>query len=254
MLKRAVQLFLVACLVAGVSWGAYDPFVGEWKLDPSRSKLTYVMKVSSAGGNKYAFDFGAGNETIVADGTDQPGYSGTTLSVTVEGPHTWKVVRKEKGHVLLTGTWDLSDGGTTLRDNYTEFPSDGSTSNVIWVYKRTGSGSGFAATWVGRSETINLVIILQVRPYESDGLSFIISSQDYTTNARFDGQDHPSASGRSATSARRTNAHGVEISYKVTGKVVETRDIKLSSDLKTLTMTVHTAAKPEPDIYVFERQ
>jgi hypothetical protein len=54
-------LLLVVGLLAGSSWAATDHFVGKWKLNPSKSKLTDEMKVESAGGNKYAFDFGSGN-------------------------------------------------------------------------------------------------------------------------------------------------------------------------------------------------
>ena len=91
MSTRAFQLLLVAWLVAATLWAADDPFVGKWKLDPSKSKLIDYMKVESLGANKYALDLGGGDlETIVADGTDQPGIFGTTLSVTVEGPVTWK--------------------------------------------------------------------------------------------------------------------------------------------------------------------
>ena len=32
-------------LATGASWAANNPFIGDWKLDPSRSKLTDVMKV-----------------------------------------------------------------------------------------------------------------------------------------------------------------------------------------------------------------
>ena len=88
MSKRAFQLLLFyLCLVTGTAWAANDPFVGKWKLNPSRSKLTDQMKIEVAGANKYALDLGGGAiETIVADGTYQPGLDGTTLSVTVEGP------------------------------------------------------------------------------------------------------------------------------------------------------------------------
>ena len=106
----------------GTLLAATDPFVGDWKLNPSKSKVVDVMKVESLGGNKYAFDFGGGAEDIVADGTDQLGVRGTMLSVTVEGPDTWKVVRKKDGRMLLTATWNLSKDGNTLTDNYTAFP------------------------------------------------------------------------------------------------------------------------------------
>jgi hypothetical protein len=127
MLKRSFQLLLVTCLATGALSAADNPFVGDWKLDLSRTKLIDVMKVESLGANKYGFDLGGGSaEKIAVNGTDQPGLSGTTLSVTVEGQDTWKVVRKKDGRILVTGIWKLSQDGNTLSDNYTEFAPNGS--------------------------------------------------------------------------------------------------------------------------------
>jgi hypothetical protein len=78
MLKRACHLVVLTCLLGGVAWAASDPLVGDWKLNPQKSKLTDVMKVENLGGNKYSFDFGGGDpEIAVADGTDQRGISGS---------------------------------------------------------------------------------------------------------------------------------------------------------------------------------
>ncbi len=52
MLKRIVLYVLAAWFVTGTLWAANDPFVGDWKLNPSRSKLTDVMKVKKSGANK----------------------------------------------------------------------------------------------------------------------------------------------------------------------------------------------------------
>jgi hypothetical protein len=255
MFKRGFRLLAITLLVAGTVWAADDPFVGQWKLNPARSKIADVMKVVSVGANKYAFDLGAGNEIIVTDGTDQAGYSGTTLAVTVEGPDTWKVVRKQNGRMLLTGIWTLSEDGSTLQDHFTAFATNGSPSTVLdYVYKRKASGSGFAGTWVSTTETGSSDMVLQVRPYEGDGLSFIVPSEGSTMNAKLDGKEYPNAAGTSASSARRLNARAVEIIYKSKGKITDTRQITVSPDLKTLTMTVHTASKDQPDIYVFDRQ
>src|SRR5690242_17750330 len=70
-----------------------SPFIGEWKLDPSRSRLPDEMKVQRKIGNTYVFDFGGGPETISVDGTDQPGLDATLLSVKAKGPRTWMVQR-----------------------------------------------------------------------------------------------------------------------------------------------------------------
>ena len=219
MFKRTFELLLVACLGTGALCAANDPFVGEWKLNPARSKLTDQMKVESVGANKYVFDFGGGSETIVVDGTDQPGNFGSTLSVTVEGPGTWKVIRKKDGRMLITATWKLSKDGNTLTDDFTGIEPNGSTFNLNYVYRRTAGSSGFAGTWESTSETVNSVFVLQVRPYEGDGLSFIDPSEEETKNVKFDGKDYPNLGPNvvpgSASSVRRVNERTLEMTDKI---------------------------------------
>jgi hypothetical protein len=92
--------------------------------------------------------------------------------------------------------------------------------------------------------------LLKIQPYERDGLSIIIPAQNQTENVEFDGKDHPNVA-----SGRRVNEHTLEIEKKSKGKLTGTQQIKLSSDHKTLTLTVYTAGRSEPNnILVFERQ
>jgi hypothetical protein len=89
---------VVACLVEGAAWGADNRMVGDWKLNPKRSKLTDVMKVESLGGNKYSFDFGGGDpEIAVADGTDQPGHFGIMIAVSVDAPDSGRSCARKTG-------------------------------------------------------------------------------------------------------------------------------------------------------------
>jgi hypothetical protein len=240
-------------------WAANEPFVGEWKVDPSKTKLTDQMKVESVAGNRYTFEFGGGSpETIMADGTDQPGFAGTTLAVTMEGPDSWKVVRKQEGRILLTAYWKLSKDGKTLTDDFTQFGPNGSSTNVKLLFSRTAGTSGFTGTWEGTSETLNSVYVIKVQPYEGNGLSFINSSQGVTRNVTFDGTGHPMAGPNAPTgamsTARRVNERTVEITTRIDGKVASTQEDTLSADGKTLTMTVHVAGRASPNIFVFERQ
>lgn len=256
MFKRVAQL-LIACFFASAVWGAADPFVGDWKLNPSRSRIADVMKVSPAGPNKYAFDLGGGDEIIVPDGTDQPGYagSGTTLAVTIEAPDKWKVVRKQNGRVAVMGIWTLSKDGSTLQDHFTAFAKDGSPSTVLdYVYSRKTSGSGFVGKWVSTTEEGTSDLTLKVAPYESNGLSFFFPSEGASIKAKLDGKEYPNAAGTAASSSRRVGERAVEITDKVNGKIADTRQITVSPDLKTLTMTVNSPAKDDPDIFVFDRQ
>jgi hypothetical protein len=258
MFKRTLEILPAVCLAAGMAWAAENPFIGEWKLDSSKSRMPDEMKVQSKGGNKYAFDFGGGAETIVVDGSDQPGQGGTLLSVKAEAPDTWIVERKKDGRLLLKATWKLSTDASTLTDYYRGFESDGSTLSLDYVYQRTGAGSGFAADWQSIKETMNSPFLMQVKEFQGDGLSFITPSQQETKNVKFDGKEYPNegpnANRGASSSIRRVDERTLVITDKAGGKVTDTEEIELSADLKTLTITAHIAGRDKSDVMVFERK
>ena len=255
MLKRILEILSAVCLATSMA-SAQNPFIGQWKFDSSRSRTPDEMKVQSQGGNKYTFDFGGGAETIVADGTDQPGLQGTLLSAKQEAPDTWIIERKKDGKLMLRATWKLSGDGSTLTDYYREFESDGSTVSLDYVYQRAGGGSGFAADWQSIKERRNTPLSMEVKAYEGDGLSFITPPQR-AENVKFDGKEHledASNAQGAATSARQLGEHNLVITHKYNGKLTGTEDVELSADLKTLTITLHFAGRDKPDVMVYERQ
>jgi hypothetical protein len=260
MLKRTAQWLLVASLITTSLRAADNPFVGKWKLNGSKSRLPDEMKVKKVSANKYAFAFEGGEfaETIVADGTDQPGVFGTTFSVTVEGPNSWKVVRKTDGKILLTANWKLSVDGNTLDDDFTLIQPNGSKFNVYYVYKRTAGGPGFDGTWDSTRETVNSVFELQIQPYESDGLTFVIPSQGTVKNLNFDGKDYayerPNVKAKFASSMRRVDERTLAVTDKVDGKLAGTEEIKISPDHNVLTMTIQSVGQTRPEIRVFDRE
>lgn len=271
MSSRIFRLLLVACLVASSAWAQTDSFVGKWKVNASRSKLYDEVKVEVVGANRYMFTFGPGEvDTVEADGTDQPALAGTTLAVTVKGPRNWEVVRKMKGRTLLRAIWTRSEDGKTLNDDFTQYLPDGltlfsqplpngSTLFLPYVYERTAGESGFAGTWDSDSAKVSPRIELQVEPYEGNGLSFKRSDEEKPKKFELDGNDYPDAdpSGDtgSAYSGRRVNERRLEITQKSKGKVTGTRQIELSPDLKTLTITVHPLGQLKPQsILVYDRE
>lgn len=258
MLKRVCLWMLAAALFGSAAWAADDPMVGDWKLNPQKSTLTDMMKVGSLGGNKFSFDFGGGNpEIAVADGTDQPGHFGTMIAVNVNAPDKWTFVRKKDGKVLVTGVWTLSRDGNTLNDHFTGTQANGNSTSLDYVYQRTGGGSGFMGTWVSSSERVNSVVVLKVRTWGGDGLSFISQGGGGTKNVKFDGQDYANVGAvvdGVTASAQRLNKSKVEVTDKISGKVRDTQEISVSPDGNTLTITVHIPGRSEPNIQVFERE
>lgn len=258
MLNRACLLMLMVGLLGSTTWAANDPMVGDWKLNPQRSTLTDVMKVGSLGGNKYSFDFGGGDpEIAVADGTDQPGHFGITITVSINAPNQWTVVRKKNGKVLVTGVWTLSKDGSTLNDHFTAPRANGDSTSLDYLYKRTVPGSGFVGTWVSSSEQVNSVVVLKVRAWGGEGLSFISQGGGGTKNVKFDGQEYANLNAMvdgMTASGRRLNERKVEITDKIGGKMRDIQEISVSPDGKSLTITIHIPGRSAPNIQVFERE
>ena len=122
--KRTLRLSLAAWLTTSTVWAASDPFVGKWKLDPSQSKETHQMKIEAAGPNRYVFDFGGGGtETIAVDEPQQPGHSGTAVSVTPVEPNTWKFVRRKDGYAVMTAIFRFQRHAKTLTEQMHELPA-----------------------------------------------------------------------------------------------------------------------------------
>jgi hypothetical protein len=272
MLLCSLLSLSVVYLAIGTLSAANDPFVGKWKVDPSKSTLTDEVKVEAVGENKYVMTFSPDAvDTIVADGTDQPALSGTTLSITVKGPNNWEVVRKMKGRTLLRAAWTLSEDGKTLNDAFTQYLPDGltlfsqplpngSTLFLPYVYKRTAGNSGFPGTWDSDSAKVKTGIELQIQPYESNGLSFKRSDEEIAKRIKLDGHDYPELDPKGADTAttysgRRVNERSVEISYKSKGKITGSWQIELSTDLKTLTITERLVGQRKPkSVLVFNRE
>lgn len=252
-------LAVIAYLAASGLWTANDPFVGKWKLDISRSRYIDQFEVEAAGPNRYAFTFEHyPTETIVADGTDQPGVAGTTLAATMEDAHTWHILRKQAGHVIVSAVWTLSDDGRTLRDAFTGTQPDGVTSTDHLLYRRTAGKAGVVGVWESTDVklTADQAYELQIEPYGDHALSFATSVKGAPVKTvTFDGQDHPVAGVNGATtSGRRAGEQDLEVTNNAGGKFVDRREYRLSPDGKTLTMTVHPTHQTMPSVFVFERE
>ena len=73
-----------------------------------------------------------------------------------------------------------------------------------------------------------------------------------------DGKDYsnggPATSQGASSSAKRVDERTVTITDKIGEKVSDIQEMRLSADLKTLTITVRVSGRDKPTVIVFERQ
>jgi hypothetical protein len=97
------------------------------------------------------------------------------------------------------------------------------------------------------------------RPFEDDGLSINGPEGQITRGLKFDGKDYPSTGADAppglVAEGRRVNERSVEFADKYKGRVLQTQQIEISADLKTLTLRIILAGENKRrNVYVFERE
>jgi len=261
MLVHTIRALGMACfLVNGVSLApADDPFVGKWKLNQAKSKVTgQQLKIEAFTGNRYRITFGPVSDTLIPDGTDQPVQFGRTRSLKPVTPDTWKLVSRKDGRTVTEETWKLSPDGRTLTMEITGTRPDGSTYQDRMETQRVAGTCGFAGTWESTKVNAGSPDDFEIQPYEGDGLSFITPSQNDTLSMRFDGKDYPvtgpNVAPGATSSGRRVNERTLELTDKVNGKVVDTMQYKVSPDSRTLTLTDREKGQSKPAIFVYEKK
>ena len=257
-MKRLYFSFALACLLAGTLWASNDPFCGKWKLNTDKSKFTgEQVKIQDLGGNKYKWTVGNVSDTIAYDGSDQPVHFGQTISMTPEGKNSWKMVIKKDGKVLSSMTHTLSEDGKTQTIKGTETKPDGTTSdfNVEWM--KVSGGSGCGGTWESTDVKFTSPDEFEIEPYEGDGLSFNTPAYQDVLSMKFDGKDYeekgPEVAPGSMSSGKRKNTHTLEITDKVKGQVMDHTKYEVSSDGKTLTLTIHRVGEPKALFIVYDK-
>jgi hypothetical protein len=100
---------------------------------------------------------------------------------------------------------------------------------------------------------------LRIQSYEADGLSINGPEGQMTRSLRFDGNDYPDTGPDAPpglmSSGRRANERSLEITRKFKGKLIDTQQIEVSTNLKSLTLSIILAGENKPrNILVFDRE
>jgi hypothetical protein len=257
-MKHFYSSLALVCLLACTLWASDNPFVGKWKLNMEKSKVTGEQtKIEDLGGNKYKWTSGNVTNTYTADGTDQPTQFGNTIAITPVDANNWKMVIKKDGRVLSSMTHTLSPDGKTQTIKGTGYKPDGTTDDFTVTMKKISGGAGWGGTWEDTDVKFTSPDEWEIQPYEGEGLSFNSPAYKDTLSMKFDGKDYeekgPNVAPGAMSSGKRVNAHTLEVTDKVKGDVMDTMKFEVSSDGKTLTLTVRGTGQTNAQTYVYNK-
>lgn len=254
MRPRRFAVALITLALSSVVF-AQNPFVGKWKIDPSKSQIAGSRdSVTAAGSNTWKFQYGAFSWTIKADGTDQPTPFGTT-AMKVISPSTWQFTNKSNGKPTGTETWVLSGDGKSMTRTFEGRQENGQAFSSVAALKRIAGTNGFEGTWESTEVQMTFTEVDIVA--NGDGITVRLPEDGTTYSLRFDGKDYPETGPRlpagMTVSARMTAAQKVQATTKLNGQVFDNETWELSPDGNTFTYTEHDAGTDKPAVIILHR-
>jgi hypothetical protein len=258
MLPSVVRVLLLIG-VAGSVFAADDPFIGKWRLNLARSKLTgQIIQIEEMPGGSYKFKEDEHSDIIFADGLDHPTHFGDTMAIAQKTPDSWAITYKRGDRVLMNTIWKVSQDGRTLTYTATGTRPNGQHFSNQMTAKRTGGTAGLAGTWETAAVTLSSPDEIFIDAHEGGGHSISFPGRSQTIQMKFDGKEYPeegpTVAAGSTSSGRRLDERTIETTEKIKGRVIETAKATVSADGKTQTMIVTEPDDKTPVVLVYERE
>jgi hypothetical protein len=255
-------LFRTMVLVSGAACGlmAADPFLGKWKLDLAKSKLTgQTILIEEVPGDGYMFKEDEHSDTILADGLDHPTHFGETMSITRKTTEEWDITYKSTdGRVLMNTVWKVSPDGKTLTYTATGTRLNGQKFRNQMIARRVSGTNGLAGTWESTGVNLSAPDDIHIDAYGKDGHIVMFPGRQATIKMKFDGKDYreegPTVEDGATTSGRRIDERTIETTEKIKGKVVESARATVSADGNVQTIVVTEPGEKNPVVLVYERE
>ena len=257
-IRASASLCFIAISAAGQLAATDNPFVGKWKLDPSKSEFSGpTMKIEKTG-KKYRFSAGGDSYTFETNGKEQPSLYGRVVSWKQVDPNTWERTTKMRGNVLNESTLTTSADAKSLTETTKGTRPDGEAFESTTVYDRVGEGSGPLGTWKSKSVKMSAPASFDIGENGTDGIAFNIPAMKAQCLLKFDGKDYPAAGPTVpeglTLAATKAGDRAFTLTQKIKGKPLFKSTYEVSTDGKTLTTTGSPVAVNEPTKAVYDRE
>lgn len=253
---RLKHLPLLALLLSSALY-AQNPFVGKWKIDEAHSQIAGTSdSVAAAGPNTWRFRYGAFSWTVKADGTDQPGPFGGTVSLKVVNPSTWEFTNKSEGKTISTETWVLAGDGKSMTRTFASKNETGEPETGVSTMKRATGTTGFEGTWESTEVKLGFTEV-DIEANGDDGITVRVPNDGTHYSLKFDGKEYPEEGPRLpaglTVSGVKTGARTATIHTKQNGNLFDTEYWEVSADGETYTYKEQDQGVDKPILIVLHR-
>ena len=256
----AVERTLFLLIVSAIALPAADPFLGNWKLDAAKSKVTgQMIRIAELAGNNYEFQEDEHTDVILADGLDHLTHRGETMAVTQRDARVWAITYKDGDRVLMDTKWEISADGQTLTYSATGERSNGLRFRNKLVAKRVaGDGKSLAGTWQSTDVALSSPNEIHISRWGADGERIEFIGRGTRIHLRFDDREYAEKGFRAregaTSSGHRIDDRTIQTTERIGGKIVETVVAAVSADGQTQTLLITEPGDPVPTLMVYQRE
>jgi hypothetical protein len=238
---------------------AQDPFIGNWELSLSRSKLTgQSIEIQEMSPGTFMFKEDEHSDFIFADGLDHLTHFGDSMAITIKDAATWAITYKSGGRVTMDTIWKVSPDGKTLTYTATGTRPNGQHFNNKMILKRTSGTAGLAGDWEAVDFELSSPSEIGITPWGADGHAITFPERMQTIRMKFDGKQYreqgPTVPDGLTSSGRRIDPRTIETIERLNGKIRETATAEISEDGKTQTIVVIEPDDKTPVTLVYDRE
>jgi len=192
MMKSAIAAALTALMVGPIS-AADTPWVGTWKLDPSKSHMTgETITFSQAQNGKLRFsDDSTFSDEFAIDGKEYRSAFGRTTTWKAAGERAWDSETKMGGLTVTKKHFELSADEKMLMVTTTGINPNGTPFRIVAKFDRIGSGKGLLGRWRTTSLDISPLDLLVLSSPAPGVLRWLYVAEKQTFEGKPDGRPYP---------------------------------------------------------------
>jgi len=190
-MKKLLLAFAVAAFAALPAFAAENPWVGNWKLDMSKSHFTGDTFTYSraANGMMHFSDGSIESYDFKVDGKPYHSWGNRTATWTADGDNAWSQVVEADGKTLATIHRSLSADGKTLSNTYTGTKPDGTSFNDTATYVRVSGTKGLEGKWRSTKVSISAPDNFVISEPSPGTMRWELPSEKASVEGKADGSD-----------------------------------------------------------------